>query len=482
MIDRRQLVKWGAACLSAPAISTFMSVRAWSIENPSILGAVHVDYVYQIDDDATDFSISYNKRATAVPQLRALVKTPGAISFLIDWARTAEIPFAVRSGGHCFAGFSQSVSFVIDTRLMNDVVLPPSGRLVDVGAGATISDVYRGLAPTGHTLPTGFCQQVGMGGHVLGGGIGYLTRRYGLTCDRLLAADVVLANGDIVTCSERAHPDLFWALRGGCGGSFGIVTNFTLRPVDVAEVITFGIDWIVKTQPAAQFMMFWQQWCVTAPREISATLNITKRSDDQVLIRLEGQSTGDSGQVAGEVKRLLGAAQAWSAPRGGHRSFLDAANHFWPNTDAKLSADIRIKSDIITSPLPAYAYEALFDALLNHSPGSVTLLCDAMGGALRDFDDHETAFPHRQTALFKLQYNMQARTPEQWPARSAALDAVYAVLRPFMSGAVYGNYPDLELADWAQAYWQDNVGRLRDVKRQYDPDNIFHHAQTLLPA
>src|SRR3954453_18078006 len=144
-------------------------------------------------------------------------------------ARDRGLEIAVRSGGHCFAGRSSTTGLLIDVEPIDDVEL--DGHVATIGAGARLGTIYDALAAHGRAIAGGCGPEVGIAGLALGGGLGILGRRYGLTCDQIVAAEVVLADGRVVRCSDTEHPDLFWALRGSGGGQFGVVTRLTLRTV-----------------------------------------------------------------------------------------------------------------------------------------------------------------------------------------------------------------------------------------------------------
>jgi FAD/FMN-containing dehydrogenase len=169
---------------------------------------------------------AFNARTMLTPQLRALCKTATAIGSMIDWCRSNNLPFAMRSGGHSYEGFSQSSSVVIDTRLMNTINVDVAGKTVTVGAGASLGSIYKALAPHNLAFAAGSCPTVGVSGHTLGGGYGYLARPFGLTCDNLLGIDLVDPQGHQVHADTQQNADLFWANRGGGGGSFGVATAY----------------------------------------------------------------------------------------------------------------------------------------------------------------------------------------------------------------------------------------------------------------
>ena len=181
------------------------------------------------DAHFADYQASFNLRTMLKPQLRALCKTTKAVGAMVDWCRSNGLSFAVRCGGHSYEGFSQSASVVIDIRLMNATTVDPKTSTATVGAGTSLGSLYRAIAAHGLAFTGGSCPTVGISGHLLGGGYGYLARPYGLACDSLLLADLVNPDGHQVRADAHQNTDLYWACRGGGGGSFGIATSFTVR-------------------------------------------------------------------------------------------------------------------------------------------------------------------------------------------------------------------------------------------------------------
>jgi FAD/FMN-containing dehydrogenase len=208
----------------------------------------------------------------------------------IGHARHAGLPLAVRSGGHCFAGRSSTEGVLIDVSPMDGVTVA-DGRAT-IGAGARLGDVYDALDAQGLTIPAGCGPEVGIAGLTLGGGLGILGRLHGLTCDSLLGAEVVLADGRVV----QADPELLWALRGAGGGRFGVVTAFEFATVPAPEMTAFETFW---GDPAA-LIAAWQEWGPDAPDALAASLLIT--AGDGVEVKVFGAFVGPEA----EARELVG--------------------------------------------------------------------------------------------------------------------------------------------------------------------------------
>jgi FAD/FMN-containing dehydrogenase len=162
------------------------------------------------------------------------------------------LPFAVRSGGHSYEGFSQSQSVVIDTRMLNQITFDRTARTMTVGAGATLGPIYEAIGAAGFGFPGGSCPTVGVAGHALGGGFGLIARPFGLACDNLQWLELVDPQGAIIQVDAQHNPDLFWAARGGGGGSFGAVTRFRFKIYRISQVVVLGVTWRLPLGGAKQ--------------------------------------------------------------------------------------------------------------------------------------------------------------------------------------------------------------------------------------
>src|SRR5262245_9491941 len=423
-----------------------------------------------------------NLRTTLRPALRALCKSGPAVAAMLDWVRANALPFAVRSGGHSYEGFSQSVSVVIDMRELASVTLDAGSQTVTVGAGASLGVVYTALKDSGFAFAAGSCPTVGVAGHALGGGFGLLGRAFGLTCDNLVSLDIVTAGNGLVTADAQQEPDLFWACRGGGGGSFGIATAFTFRVQPVTQVRVFGVSWSLSKARAVRLFRAWQQWAPLAPQAITSIMKVGSRSDGTWSLRCIGQSTGSEAELRAQLAGLLSLAQPSSALNLQTLSFFDAVVHFSGGFAFETSF-FKAKSDYVVNGLSDDGIRALLTALRAQAPaGQIVALCDAYGGAVADVGASATAFPHRAAQTFCIQYYSSWASASATAQRLSKMANLYAAMRPHVPGGCYVNYCDLDLPDFADRYWGANLPRLRLIKSQYDPGNVFRHAQSVPPS
>jgi FAD/FMN-containing dehydrogenase len=410
----------------------------------------------------------------------------------ILWARENHVPIAARSGGHSYAGYSSTTGVVIDVSRLSSITVDTVAGTASVGAGARLMDVYRALAAHGVTIPGGSCPSVGIAGLTLGGGIGYSGRKLGLTCDSLRALTIVTADGVVRTCSAKHNPDLFWACRGGGGGNFGIATRFTFatHPVDTVTIYRAGWDWA----SAASVVRAWQAWAPTAPDALFSLLDLEARDSGDTRVGSSGQLFGS----AAELQALLAPLHAAGAPPANLEirtlPYLDAML-LWAGCSHALHCRLgdgvtrsifAARSDYVAAALPAAGIDKVLRAVEARAAARArcAVLLDASGGAINRVPPGATAFVHRRMA-YSCQYVAGWNAADGAACDAAArswLRTTYAAMRPFVSGQAYQNYIDPELPRWGLAYYGSNYARLRRIKRRYDPRNVFHFAQSIVPA
>ncbi|ANZ43212.1 hypothetical protein BBK82_33130 [Lentzea guizhouensis] len=380
----------------------------------------------------------------------------------VEVARS-RVPIAARGGGHSYAGYSTPENGLqVDLRRLATVEVLP-GDQVRVGAGAQLGEVAQVLAASGRCLPTGTCPTVGVAGLTLGGGIGVLARKYGLTCDHLVSATAVTADGRVVTASAEQEPDLFWALRGGGGGNFAIVTELVFATVPAPQVTVFSLQY---NAGVADVLGAWQDWIRQAPNELWS--NVVVRGGPEPTCRVGGCFVGPVGGLTSLLSALPAPASRFVQPQ----SYPEATQYF-AGTGIQHESFVA-SSRIVRSPLtdPARAV-----ALMNGQSAESYLIFDGLGGAVSDVAANATAFPHRGALACAQIY---FKTPPAGATETAvAMGEVRDRLGELVGDSSYVNYIDPQLPRWAEAYYGDNLARLRDVARKYDPDRVFAFAQSI---
>jgi FAD/FMN-containing dehydrogenase len=433
--------------------------------------------------------ILYSPRFDGIrPRAVVLAESSTDVSKAILWARKYSIPLTPRSGGHSYGGYSTTTGVVVDVTRINAVTVDSAKMTAAVGAGARLIDVYSKLWAHGFGIPAGSCPTVGVGGHALGGGVGFASRRLGTTTDNVLAVRIVTADGRVLDCDAHHHADLFWACRGGGGGNFGIATSFRFKVHPVGNVSYFTMEWPWAMAPAV--IQAWQSFAPLAPDALFSVLNLHGVSGLAPGIVAVGQFFGSKAELSSVLAPLvntgaptrvslyentfLHAAEVWA----GCSDHLEAC-HLAP-AGQLVRETYKGKSDYALTPLSTAGIQQIVNAIeartSNATPGRGILLLDSYGGAINRVPKAATAFVHRD-ALFSMQYLAYWDSPAQAAGNLAWIRAFYAAMRPYVSGFAYQNYIDPDLKSWAHAYYGSNLPRLVAVKKAYDRGNVFRFAQ-----
>jgi FAD/FMN-containing dehydrogenase len=386
------------------------------------------------------------------PQAVVRCATAADVAETLAFARSFGVHVVPRSGGHCVAGRSSTEGIVVDVRPMRTVSV--SDRVATIGAGARLGELYDALDEHGLTIPAGCGPTVGIAGLTLGGGAGLLGRRYGLTCDRLRAARVVLADGRVVDCDPDHDRELFWALRGAGGGHFGVVTALVFDAVRATMVTAFRLTWPLAA--AGAVIAAWQDWAPDGPDELHASLQLAD-AVTVVGVMLEGQPR--TAELLDELVSRTGVDPAAASHE--HVPYRDAKRSL-ADEDGEPSHRYG-RSEFFNRSLPTDAIAALV-ATFAQAPASRELNFIPWGGAYNRVAPDATAFVHRRER-FLIEHVASEPTP--WIGRS------WACVHPWGSGRVYPNFPEPDLDDWAEAYYASNLARLLRVKRSYDSESLF---------
>jgi FAD/FMN-containing dehydrogenase len=432
----------------------------------------------------------------------AYCANPQDVATCLAFARNHIVPIAARSGGHSYAGWSGTSGLIIDVTAMRSIRYDRGSGLAQVGAGTLLIDLYSTLAAQGVTVPGGSCPNVGIAGLTLGGGVGVVSRAYGLTCDNLESVQIVTADGTIRTCDSSRNSDLFWASRGGGGGNFGVATSFTFRTHRAADLVLFFLSW--PWPVADRVIAAWQSWAPGAPDELWSNLHLSASPGGSTpTIQVGGTYLGDPAALQTQLDRLYGAVGSGpSSPYVSPASYLHAmlveagcaelsvpeCHLPWQASGGQLTRQPELaKSDFFTRPLSSSAIGTLLTGVQNlqsvpgAAGGNGGVAFDACGGAINRVGPSDTAFVHRN-ALFLAQYTTTWNPGAAASGVAAQRDwqqALYASLRSSASGQAYQNYIDPGLANWRQAYYGASYTRLSQVKASYDPGHLFTFPQAI---
>jgi FAD/FMN-containing dehydrogenase len=403
------------------------------------------------------------------PQAVVRCASPFDVARTLSFAGRAGLPLAIRSGGHCFAGRSSTDGLLLDVSPMNAVRV--AGDVATVGAGARLGDIYATLGARGRTIAAGCGPTVGIAGLALGGGIGILGRRYGLTADQLLGAQVVLADGRILECDDAHDPDLFWALRGGGHGHFGVVTSLRFATVPAAPATAFVLSW--PAAAATSVISAWSRWAPATPDELAPSLLVSVVGGRPLRASIFGAMQAPEGhcrQVLDEVAGQVGEVPIQATFVHDDRTKQHLGRIGDEIRGSSTPGNLFSKSEFFRDALPADTVAELVAGLTVDLPigQSRELDFSPMGGAYNRVAPDATAFVHR-TDAFLLKHEASVATDDgpSWLARS------WRTAHRHGTGRSYQNFADPELPVWSEAYHGSNGPRLRDIKRRYDPDGLF---------
>ena len=396
----------------------------------------------------------------------------------IGAAADSGLPIAIRGGGHSFAGHSSGDGIVLDLSGIRAITV--SDSTATVGAGATLAELYAALDPYGRTIPAGCGPTVGIAGLTLGGGLGVLGRTYGLTCDQLLAARVVLADGRTVEAAPGQHDDLWWALRGAGGGRFGVVTSLTFRTVRAPTMTSFHLRWPLER--AVPAISTWQVWSPDGPPGLAASLLLTAPADRDrgIAVHVFGAMQGPRERAVRVLRELVSAV-------GSQPTFADyqhlpyaRAKQYLADTgpgDERPDVHPLSRSEFFRRSLSDGAIDDLVHQFrADRVPGEARELdFSPWGGAYNRPASDATAFAHRRERyLLKhaVSIRLDASAEEHRHARQW-LQRSWTVVHPLGSGGIYPNFPEPDRDPWSPAYLGANRDRLLQVKARYDPGDVF---------
>lgn len=487
---RRDFVRAASAAMAAGPLLGFRRTatppcrgRVTDTDIEFLRSSLDGTLVLPVDSAYASARLAYSRRHLATPLAVVQAASVEDVAATVLFARQRSIEVVPRSGGHSYVGASIGDGIVLDVAAMNTITYPSDDR-VRIGAGARLGSIYSRLyCDRGLDLPSGSCASVGITGVTLGGGYGLQSRTDGLTADRLRRATVVLADGSVVVTDPASRPELLWALRGGGGGAFGLVTDLEFEPVDWRPrwrtLVTFA--W----PDAEAGFLSWEAFVAGDPDpSIGTVSNVSTNpawSTPRFRVTVVSEQGSDHARAVAETLiprgiRPLGISTiALAAPSCG--SGIPAGSSYGKQ-----------KSAMPTSPTGVTGFgvvKSWFDARWNdpNIPRAETaqVLFDAYGGAIRQVAPTATAFAHRE-ALYSVQFITwwnATTSPTTVDRHLGWIRGFYAEARPHFGIGCYANYCDEDLLDWPTAYWGGNLPTLQQVKAAYDPDGFFRGKHTV---
>jgi hypothetical protein len=427
----------------------------------------------------------YNAMIDKRPGLIAQVASAEDVARVVSYAREHDLLLAVRGGGHNGAGLGTcDGGVVIDLAGLKSIDVDPGARTVRVGGGCTWGEVDAATGEHGLATPSGIISTTGVGGLTLGGGLGHLTRKCGLTIDNLLEAEVVLASGERVRANASEHPDLFWALRGG-GGNFGVVTSFVFRLHEVGTI--FGGPTFWSLDDSAAVLSVYREFLPAAPRELNgffafATVPPAPPFPEELHLRKvcgvvwcyvgspEDGAAAIAPMLEATPEPLMHGVQAMP-----HAALQGAFDELYPKGDQWYW-----RADFVTEiPDEAVAEHVRFGAEMPTMQSTMHLY--PIDGAAHDVGPGDTAFSYRDANWGAVFAGVDHDPANVDPIRRWSTGYQEA-LHPYSSGGAYVNMMMDEGQERVRASYRDNYERLARIKATYDPGNLFRVNQNIQPS
>lgn len=426
----------------------------------------------------------YNAMIDKRPWLIAQCSDAADVVAAVNFGRENGLTIAVRGGGHNGAGLGTcNDGLVVDLGRMHGIRIDPQKATVRVQGGATWGDVDHATHPYGLAVPTGFLSTTGVGGLTLGGGVGYLTGRYGLTIDNLLGVDMVLADGSLVTANANENPDLFWALRGG-GGNFGVVTSFLFQGRPVSTVYGGPIFWELEDTP--RVMRYWRDLILSEPGDLNGWLGFhtvppvdmfPKEHHLKKMVVIVWCYTGDldkGEQVFKPIRDIakpaidfvgpipfpvLNSLFDWVYPPG--LQWYWNSDIFTDLSDRVMDLDIEYCSQLPSMHSAMHLYP--------------------INGAAHRVGKNDTAWYYRDGNFVQVIVGVDP-DPANNPRNIKWAKDFWQAVHPYSSGGAYVNMMMDEGMERVKMVYGGNYARLAQIKARYDPGNLFHVNQNIKPA
>lgn len=454
----------------------------------SALGAsIDGDVIRPTDDEYDNARAIWNGMIDRRPALIVRCHSAADVAEAVQFARTYALLVSVRGGGHGVSGNAIcDGGIVIDLSHMTNIEVDAQRRTVRAEAGALLGDLDRKTQQYGLAVPAGTVTETGIAGLTLGGGLGWLMRKHGLTCDNVTGVDMVTADGEIIHATDATHPDLLWGLRGG-GGNFGIVTAFEYRAAPVGPTVLAGFI-LHPISQAREFMEFYEDFAANAPDEVTtiAVLRIMPPVPS-VPAELHGVRVAGTGVCyvgdLDEGERVLRPLREFGNPLSDSIERTRFVDH-QAILDAGVPAGLLYYEK--SENLPALSPD-LIDVLVEHgssvqSPFAFVGLFQ-MGGAVGRVDQHSTAFANR-AAAYSLVISSGWEDPDESDGHMGWVRSFWNAIQPFSAGGAYINFMSHDEGQdrVMAAYGPEKYQRLVALKNTYDPTNFFRLNQNIRPT
>ncbi|KAI5073245.1 hypothetical protein GOP47_0011258 [Adiantum capillus-veneris] len=494
-------------------LCTYASINNAVSTVDSLVACLHRKQVlnYTTSSSSTSFNAVLDFSLQNLRFTEAGVSKPGAIILPSTvkevqraWACVRDGGWAlrVRNGGHSYEGLSSTAStpfVIIDLMNMHAITVNVAKKFVWVESGVRLGELYYAVASASSNLlglSAGTCATIGISGHVMGGGYGMLSRKYGVAADNLLEAQVITANRTLIKKVSTSDPELFWALRGGGGGAWGIVVAWKLKLVSVPSTVTTFNVWRTGKQAVADLVFKWQSVAPAAAPELFIAIYMAGISSGGVAdmgASFYGQNWGTIDQTMALFNSIypeLGLTASNCKQGNWIQAVASIAGLAEPaallNRQQASRGYFKAKSDYVSKALTKQALAGAYDIMMNNTRG--WMIFEPYGGVMSKIRSDEIAFPHRGGNLFVIQYQATWADDTDSPDNEliAWLRGLYSYMAPLVtytpSRSMYVNYIDLEVGDSVSAgksYFGSNFAKLVKIKARFDPSNIFNQPQSV---
>ncbi len=448
------------------------------LKNAISLSGLTGEVVAPNDEAYNEARQEWNKAIQKYPLAIVYCRNKSDVRNAVLWSRKNEVSLRIRSGGHNYEGYSTGNGvLVIDLSQMNALKIDRDANLLYVEGGTRLGELYRFVASKGYPFPGGTCPTVGVSGYALGGGWGLSCRLFGLGCDSLTEIELVDYRGNILKANQEQNTDLFWACRGAGGGNFGVVVSMIFRLPPKTDMVTLvGIDYPNADQwMQVRFLNTWQYWLKEAPEEITLVARLYNSGNEGYELYADGifYGTPDEARKIMKPFTCLGGARL----KLEYMTFIEAVTRIgevYPDSEKFNSASRFVSRDFSSEEIMN-----LVGLVTQAPPGSVLagISLYALGGRVKDIDPRDTAFFYRDARYIMWiqstwEIDRYAEVNAWW------VEDGFRYIKRLTEGS-YVNFPYSGLRDYLFSYYGYNVDRLREVKKQYDPENVFRFPQSI---
>lgn len=418
----------------------------------------------------------YNRAIQQFPLVIVYCQNITDVRNAVIWSRRHQVPIRIRNGGHNYEGYSNGdYTLIIDLSEMKALRLDEEKRLLKIQGGATNEDVYQFVSSKGYPFPGGTCPTVGIGGYALGGGWGLSCRMFGLGCDSLTEVELVNAKGDIVIANQFENSDLFWACRGAGGGNFGVVISMTFKlPHKVEKVTLIEIDYLgIGSGEQEKFLSTWQSWSANADERMTLISRIYNSTEDGLAALVRGIFYGsprEAKEILGKFLELENAAANIE-----YTTFLEAVTiigSVYPDFESFYSGSRFVLKHFSYSEI-----SNLVDLIQKPAAGSVFtgLSMYALGGKVAEINKDSTAFFYRE-AKYIIWLESVWESEKYTDINMDWINKHFSYLKSITTGS-YVNFPYGNFKNYLKEYYGNHVEKLREIKSDYDPYNVFSFPQ-----